>query len=319
MPAPLACGLHRPEDRPPNGMTGLCRRQFELRIGPQRPAEFVAAGALALRRAVDEREGVGCVGAIAVGQAELERGLQAAGGFRILATIVLAQSQPERAATVAELENFAQLIAQIAHGLRAAPRQCHQQPDGDHGAGSHLKRCRILTASPAFNCTCSTCAGKVELRISTVWAPGATSSTRSGGLTPRPWPSTPTSPPGATASSTRALPLPKGAGCFSRRASFLPSGASAFAGDSIKAAAAALGPTAAAGFDCGCAPGSSSARAPTPPARIARNRTPAASSAERRKPSGPLRASQPAGSSPSRDCVIVSASRRLPRVPPTPE
>src|ERR687887_554922 len=118
MPAPLACGLHRPEDRPPNGMTGLCRLKLERRVGGKRLAKFVAALALALRRAVDEREVLVRVRAIAVVQAELERGLQAAGGFRILATVVLAQSQPKRAATVAELENFAQLIAQIAHGLR---------------------------------------------------------------------------------------------------------------------------------------------------------------------------------------------------------
>src|SRR5438309_3506722 len=150
-------------------MAGLSRRKLELRIGTQRPPELIAAGALALCRAVDESEVLVRIGAFGVVQSELDRGLQAPGRIRILAIIVLTQAHPERAATIAKLKDFAQLIAQIAHGLRAAPRQCHEQPDGDQGACSHRKRCRILTASPAFNCTRSTCAGKVELRISTVW------------------------------------------------------------------------------------------------------------------------------------------------------
>src|SRR5690349_11696062 len=301
-------------------MTGFGRRKLEVGIGAQRLAELVAARALALRRAVDEREMLVRVRAIRVIQPEVEGGLQAAGRFRILATIVLPQPEPERAVAIVDVERRAELIAKVAHGLRAAPRQCHQQPDGDEDAHSHRKRCRILTASPALSCTFSTCAGKVELRISTVCSPGATSSTRSGGLTPRLLPSTSTSPQGATASSTRALPAPPpaAAGCLSRRASFLASGASALAGASTRLAAAAGAGSVAAGFAGGVV-GSSSARAPTPPARIVRNSTPAASKAERRSPSGPLRASQPAGASPSSDCVIVSASRRLAGVPPTTE
>src|SRR5919109_1214075 len=162
-------------------MPSFGRCQFELRIGAQCPAEFVATSALALRRAVDEREVLVRVGGVGVAQPELEGGLQAAGGVFIVATIVLAQPKPESAATLGEPEKFAQLIAQIAHRLRAAPRLC---------------------------------------------------------------PSTRTSPQGATASSTRALPPPTAAVCLSRRASFLPSGASAF-GSARMAAAAGAGPTAA--------------------------------------------------------------------------
>src|SRR5689334_24501785 len=145
-------------------------------------------------------------------------------------------------------------------GLRAA--RSDQQEDGQR-AQCHRKRCLILTASPGFISTCSTWEGKVELRISTVCAPGGRSSVRSGGLTPRLLPSTSTSPHGATASSRRAAPA--------------AGGLSSFLGSFFSDASGAVLATAAGGAEklglagaCalrgigGGASGSSIARAPTP-------------------------------------------------------
>src|SRR6185436_7650425 len=120
--------------------------------------------------------------------------------------------------------------------LGGAARQRNQEGGENQRVRCHRKRCRILTASPALTCTCSTCAGNVELRTSMVCAPADTSSTRSGGLTPRLLPSTRISPQGATASSSRP---PAGtcfsAGFFSARATDFFAGASAFAGAGVGA------------------------------------------------------------------------------------
>src|SRR5256885_283170 len=56
MPAPLAPGLHRPEDRPPHRMACLRRLEFKRRVHDKRFTELVAAFALALCGAMDKRE-----------------------------------------------------------------------------------------------------------------------------------------------------------------------------------------------------------------------------------------------------------------------
>src|SRR5258708_21726945 len=302
-------------------MPGLGRLELERRIGAQRLAEFVATGPLAAAGAMDKGEVLVRVRALAVGQAEIDRTLEVARCLRILAVLVLAQPGAERRGAFARLE-------QLAQRLRGTAAKRDQEAGDHERAPAHRKRCRTRTASPAFTCMRSTCAGKVELRISMVCAPGATSKKRSVGLTPRRLPSSSTSPQGATASSSR--PMPAGIGVsFSMRSNFLSTRAASFlpgafscpfgswsmpaGGSSSPVEGLSVAPLASG------AGGSSKARAPTPPATMTRKTTPAASSAERRTPSGPLRASQLAGTSPSKVCATVSAKRRPAGVPPTTE
>src|SRR6267142_2281264 len=307
--------LQRAEHRAPGRMAGLRRSELELRVDGQRLAELLAAGPLAAHGAVNEGEVLVRVGALAVGQAEVDGALQVARCLGVPAVLVLAQAARERAGALGGLENVRDPQV-VPDGRVGTAREGEETNDGQRRK-SHRKRCRIFTASPAFTSTRSTRAGKVELRISMVCMPGATSSTRSGGLTPRRLPSTSTSPQGATASSRR--PAPAGTGgsfsVLSRRASFFVGAPSLFGCATGAVAAGPLAP----GARAAGSGGSSRARAPTPPPTMTKSRTPATASAERRKPSGPLRASQPGGGSPSRLWVTVSARRRPAGVPPTTE
>src|SRR3954468_19911191 len=109
------------------------------------------------------------------------------------AFIVLAPALGERRMTLAPEQPVLE--------LRACRERRDERRGKDH-ATAHLNRWRMRSASPGFTCTFCTWAGKVELRISIVCAPGASSTVRSGGLTPRLLPSTSTSPHGATTSSS---------------------------------------------------------------------------------------------------------------------
>src|SRR5581483_2235223 len=303
-----ARGLDRHEHRSPGGMAGLGRGQLESGIEGQHLAKFVAAGTFAPRSAVYEGEVFVRAHGFLVVQPEIDRSLQVARGVGIRALIVLADSGLQRGSADARFH-------QIAPGLRAA--RSKQQENGQR-AQCHRKRCLILTASPGFISTCSTWDGKVELRISTVCAPGASSRLRSGGLTPRLLPSTSTSPQGATASSSRAAPAAGGLSDF--LGSFFDDASGATFATAAGGAedAGPAGACALRGIGGG-ASGSSMARAPTPPASRPKKATAAATSAERRTPSGPERPSQAARVSPCTDSLTVSASRRLAGVPPTTE
>src|SRR5436190_4575706 len=300
-------------------MAGFGRGQFESGINAQGLAEFLAARALASRSAVDEREVFVRSRAVAVGQAEIDRRLDITRRFRVFAVVVLAHPGGEGRGALAGLNEFAQ--------RRGGTGRQPDSEDCDQGrckrrARTHRKRCWILTASPALTWTRWTCAGNVEFRISMVWAPAGTSSTRSGGLKPRLLPSTSTSPQGAMASSNR--PAPAGTACFSgrlsRRAVSFFAGASAFVCGVEGAGGATTGAGACVAALSGTAgAGSSIARAPTPPATRTASTTPAATSAEWRNPSGPVREIHRAGISPSSDWVSVSDRRRVVGVPPTTE
>src|SRR4051812_20015042 len=300
--------LDRREHRAPGGMPGLRRRELEAWIDGKHLAEFVPASALAPRRTVDEGEVLVRAHGFRIVQPQIDRSLQITSRIGVRALIVLAHAGLERRGAYTRFH-------QILPGLRAA--RSKQQKDGQR-AQSHRKRCLILTASPGFISTCSTCDGKVELRISTVCAPGARSSVRSGGLTPRLLPSTSTSPHGATASSSRAAPAANGLSLFfvSFREGASGAALATAAGGGEKPGPA--GACALRGIGGG-ASGSSSARAPTPPASSPKKTTAAATSAERRTPSGPERPNQAARVSPCIDSPTVSESRRLAGVPPTTE
>src|SRR5438477_269408 len=168
-------------------MPGLRRRELERRVDGKGFAELLAALSLAVCRAMDEGEVLVRVRPLPIGEAEIDCRLQVASRIGIFPIVVLAKAGGQRAGAFARLD-------EIAQRLRGAGRKRDEEAGDQQRAQSHRKRCRILTASPALTCTCSTCAGNVELRISMVCAPADTSSTRSGGLTPRLLPSTSTSP-----------------------------------------------------------------------------------------------------------------------------
>src|SRR5205085_6112957 len=149
--------------------------QLKVRIDGERLAEFLAAGALTPRGAMNERQVLVGTFGFRVIKAQVDRPLQVAGRVGIRPFIVLANAGAKRGSAHAGLH-------QIMPGLRAARGK--QQEDGQR-TQVHRKRCLILTASPAFSSTRSTWAGKVELRSSMVCAPGARASVRSGGLRPR--------------------------------------------------------------------------------------------------------------------------------------
>src|SRR4051812_48125243 len=338
-------GFHLDENRAPRRVAGFRRSELEIRIQGEGPAKLFATQALAAGGAMDERKVLVRPRTFAIGQPEVDRRLQVAAGFGVVAVFVLAQARAQHTGSLAGLEEPAQR-------RRGA---CGEREHGDErgSANRHLNRWRIFTASPAFTCTFSTCTGKVELRISTVCAPAGRSSTRSGGLTPRLRPSTSTSPQGATASSRR--PPPPAGACFSPRCSnFFSTRANTFfegpspldgvagaAGAGVAAPGARRLSTACVGSAEGsineraatppatmardAPPGTTHARRPEPgggappPATMARNATPATTNAERRKPRGPERASQPGAASPSRVWFTVSPRRREDGVPPTTE
>src|SRR6185436_5540509 len=185
-------GLERTEHRAPDRMPGLGRRQLERRIGRERLAEILAARTGAAVGAMDEGEMLVGVGALAVAYPEVERALQAFRRCDVLAFVVLAHALAQRRASLARREHSLQ--------LRARREGCDQDRGG--GGARHLKRWRIRTASPGFTCTFCTKAGKVELRISMVWAPGGTSNALVPELMPRLLPSMRTSPHGVTTSSS---------------------------------------------------------------------------------------------------------------------
>src|SRR5260221_616838 len=134
--------LERAEDRAPHRVARLGRGELESGIDAERLAKFLAAGALAGRRAVHKGEVLVRVRALAVGQAEIDRTLEVARRLRILAVLVLAQPGAERRGAFARLEQFAQRLRGTA-----AKRD---QEAGDHErAPAHRKRCRTRTASPA--------------------------------------------------------------------------------------------------------------------------------------------------------------------------
>src|SRR5438067_71702 len=294
-------------------MAGLGRGKLEVRIDAQGLAEFLAARAFARGGAMDKGEMLVRVRPLAIGEAEIDRRLEVASRIGVFPIVVLAKAGGQRAGAFARLD-------EIAQRLRGAGGKRDKEAGDKQRARSHRKRCRILTASPALTCTCSTCAGNVELRISMVCAPADTSSTRSGGLTPRLLPSTSTSPHGATASSSR--PAPAANACFSAaflsaRATNFFAGVSAFGAAVLGAGGAATG-AADAGFG-GAAGASSRARAPTPPATSTASTTPEMTSAECRSPSGPVRASHRLEASSSSVWDTVSARRRPAGVPPITE
>src|SRR5687767_2658245 len=186
---------HRAEDRSPEGMPRFCLLELKPRVGGERLAELVAALALAVGGAMDEGEVLVRDCAVAGAEPQLEGGEQLLGRSVVGAGVVMAQPLDQRHLRLGRLHKV------LEH--RAA-REGGNQGGGNEQSTHQRKRCWIFTASPGFTSTRATCAGKVVLRISMVCGPGETSSTRSGGLTPRLLPSTSTSPHGATASSRRA-------------------------------------------------------------------------------------------------------------------
>src|SRR5262249_3805893 len=241
---------------------------------------------------------------VALGQALLDRALQGLQRLLVLAVLVLLQA---RAQGLLRFGRLKQLL-HFAHGLGLAAgqrgeREQHQQ------SGHFWNLCLILMASPAFTFTFSTWLGNVELRISIVCEPGGISSVRSGGLTPRLFPSTRTSPHGSTASSTRAG-SPAAAALSFGRSGFFSSRATSFLSNLPSAATAEV-------FCPAGAEDSNMVLAATAAPTTRKKASGAARSAERRRPRGPMPASQP----PSRACTIdsVCATRRAIGAPPTTE
>src|SRR5438477_12079108 len=89
MPAPLAPGLHRPEDRPPHRMACLRRLEFKRRVHDKRFTELVAAFALALCGAMDKREMLVRACPLLVAQSLPQRTLETLGRFVVVAGFVL--------------------------------------------------------------------------------------------------------------------------------------------------------------------------------------------------------------------------------------
>src|SRR5882672_929438 len=136
-------GLYAAEHRAPDRMPGLGRREGEVRVGGKRLAEILAARAGATVGAVDKREVLVGIGALAVVQAEVECALQVFRRRGVLTVVVQAHALAQRRASLAQREHSLQ--------LRTRREGCDQNRGG--GEARHLKRWRIRTASPGFTCT----------------------------------------------------------------------------------------------------------------------------------------------------------------------
>src|ERR1044071_908752 len=287
---PLGAGVGRAEDPAPHGVVRLLGREVHAGVEGERLIELLAALALAARGAIDERRVLVGIDPVALGQALLDRALQGLQRLIVLAVLVLLQARAQGLLRLGRLEQ----LLHFAHRLGLAAGQRGER-DQHQQSGHFWNLCLILMASPAFTFTFSTWLGNVELRISIVCEPAGISSVRSGGLTPRLLPSTRTSPHGSTASSTRAGSADAAVLSFGR-SGFFSSRATSFLSNLPSTAAAEVLLGAAGAED------SSMVLAATAAPITRKNASGAASSAERRRPSGPMPASQP----PSRACTIDS-------------
>src|SRR5512145_2074997 len=181
---------HGAEDRPPDRMSGLGRFELHARVCGERLAELLAAFRFAPGAAVDEGEMAMGEGAVLRAEPHLDRRAQRCRGGLVVAGVEIPQAFGERGLRACFLREFLQLRAARDDEKKHGGRQSH-----------YRNRCWMRTASPDFTSTCATCAGNVELRISILCDPAGSSTIRSGGLRPRLFPSTTTSPHGATANA----------------------------------------------------------------------------------------------------------------------
>src|SRR5512145_483724 len=289
---------HGAEDRPPDRMSGLGRFELHARVCGERLAELLAAFRFAPGAAVDEGEMAMGEGAVLRAEPHLDRRAQRCRGRLVVAGVEIPQAFGERGLRACFLREFLQLRAARDDEKKHGGRQSH-----------YRNRCWMRTASPDFTSTCATCAGNVELRISILCDPAGSSTIRSGGLRPRRFPSTTTSPHGATASSRRpgASAGFFGAGCSITAAP--PPAAGAGSGDGSVVSACARGGSMSAVLSSG----TTANAAPM----ITRNTSGAMTSAERCKPNGPMPVSQPAAPGALSVRAPTSSARRGAGVAPT--
>src|SRR3954471_17911318 len=110
----LAAGLDRSENRAPDRMAGLLGLEVHGRIDGERLAEFVAAGTLPARSAMDEGEVLMRADPVAAVQSQLDGALQALHGFCVLPFLVLLEADTERLLGLGRLKELLHLANRLA-------------------------------------------------------------------------------------------------------------------------------------------------------------------------------------------------------------